>query len=237
MRGIFGILIGAALTMTAGIGQAAAECTMERLIYCGGCTLDQHGTVTGDTFVCGYCQNLRFYFSRTVCACRAEGIPRDCILRFKYNREMYFGTHLVNWLLIAARQRIDWREIDAIVQLPSGFGKPNTSGYPSGQAVVLYDQNSATAGQTVSSIIGAGFAGTNAQITRITPPLTVVTKSTEQSGLTAFDYAFTGLLGFSLLGLGVFGPINTLPALKKSGALGRYAEHGFLLVMRPDIIP
>jgi ABC-2 type transport system permease protein len=120
-----------------------------------------------------------------------------------------------------AEAQMQKSEIDAIIKLPSGFGQPNSSGYPGGQAVILYDQNSATAGQTVASIIGAGFAATNSQITRITPPLTVVTKSTEQSGLTAFDYAFTGLLGFSLLGLGIFGPINTLPALKKSGALGR----------------
>ena len=106
-------------------------------------------------------------------------------------------------------------ELDSVIELPANFGVVGKSGYPTGQAVVLYDQNSAAAGQTVASIVGAGFAATN------TPPLTVVTKSTSQSGLTAFDYAFTGLLGFSLLGLGIFGPINTLPALKKTGALGR----------------
>jgi len=86
--------------------------------FCRQCASPFAGTVTGDTFVCGYCQDLRFYFSRTVCACRAEGVPRDCILRFKYNREMYFGTHLVDWLLIAAQRWIDWREIDAIVPVP-----------------------------------------------------------------------------------------------------------------------
>ncbi len=61
---------------------------------------------------------MRFYFSRTVCACRAEGVPRDCILRFKYNREMYFGPHLTDWLVHAAQRWIDWREIDAIVPVP-----------------------------------------------------------------------------------------------------------------------
>lgn len=61
---------------------------------------------------------MHFKFSRTVCACRTEGVVRDCILRFKYNREMYFGPHLVNWLLIAAQRWIDWREIDAIVPVP-----------------------------------------------------------------------------------------------------------------------
>ena len=69
-------------------------------------------------FVCGHCQDLHLNFSRTVCACRAEGVVRDSILRFKYNREMYFGTHLVDWLVIAAQRWIDWREIDVIVPVP-----------------------------------------------------------------------------------------------------------------------
>ncbi|HUJ10425.1 MAG TPA: ComF family protein [Verrucomicrobiae bacterium] len=53
-----------------------------------------------------------------MCACRAEGVVRDCILRFKYNREMYFGLHLVEWLLGAARRWIDWREIDGLIPVP-----------------------------------------------------------------------------------------------------------------------
>jgi ComF family protein len=86
--------------------------------FCRQCASPFPGTVTGETFVCGYCQDLRFYFSRTVCACRAQGVVRDCILRFKYNREMYFGRHLVDWLRGAAQRWIDWREIDGIVPVP-----------------------------------------------------------------------------------------------------------------------
>jgi len=67
---------------------------------------------------CGHCQDLHLNFSRAVCACRTEGVVRDCILRFKYNREMYFGPPLVNWLVIAAQRWMDWREIDAIVPVP-----------------------------------------------------------------------------------------------------------------------
>jgi competence protein ComFC len=74
--------------------------------------------VTSESFVCGYCHDLRFYFSRTVCACRAEGVVRECILRFKYNRELYFGPHLADWLVSAARRWIDWNEIDGIVPVP-----------------------------------------------------------------------------------------------------------------------
>jgi ABC-2 type transport system permease protein len=113
-------------------------------------------------------------------------------------------------------------EIDSIIVLPSGFGTLNQQGYPSGEAQVLYDQSSAQAGQAVQSIIDGTFTAITAQVTGIKPPLTVSTKSTAHAGLTGFDYEFTGLLGFSLLGVGIFGPINTLPALKKTGALQRF---------------
>ena len=86
--------------------------------FCRQCASPFTGTVTGEIPVCGHCQDLQFYFSRTVCACRTQGIVRDCILRFKYNREMYFGPHLVNWLQVAAQRWIDWREIDGIVPVP-----------------------------------------------------------------------------------------------------------------------
>ncbi len=121
-----------------------------------------------------------------------------------------------------ARTKMGRSELDGIIVLPEGFGTPNQQGFPSGQAQVQYDQGSAQAGQTVASILNGVLGGVNTQVTGISPPLGVVSKSTADVGLTAFDYSFTGLIGFSLLGLGLFGPINTLPALKKTGALRRF---------------
>jgi predicted amidophosphoribosyltransferase len=64
--------------------------------FCRQCASPFTGIVTGETLVCGYCQDLRFYFSRAIAACRAEGVVRDCILRFKYQREIFFGTHTIS---------------------------------------------------------------------------------------------------------------------------------------------
>ncbi len=85
--------------------------------FCQRCSLPFDGAIS-EPFVCGYCHNLHFHFERAVCACRAEGIVRDSIHRFKYNRAMYFGPHLANWLVAAARQWVDWQTVDAIVPVP-----------------------------------------------------------------------------------------------------------------------
>ncbi|HTS16739.1 MAG TPA: ComF family protein [Verrucomicrobiae bacterium] len=86
--------------------------------FCRQCASPFTGAVSGEMLTCGHCQHLHLNFSRAVCACRTEGVVRDCILRFKYNREMFFGPHLVDWLVGAAQRWIDWREVDAIVPVP-----------------------------------------------------------------------------------------------------------------------
>lgn len=85
--------------------------------FCERCSLPFDGVVT-EPFACGYCQDLKFHFARAIAACRAEGIVRDSIHRFKYNREMYYERHLTDWLIKAARERIDWTRVDAIVPVP-----------------------------------------------------------------------------------------------------------------------
>jgi len=85
--------------------------------FCERCALPFAGMVT-DRFRCGYCKDLKFRFSRTVSACRAEGVVRDSVHRFKYNREMYYGPHLAAWLLAAATRWIEWQDVDGIVPVP-----------------------------------------------------------------------------------------------------------------------
>jgi ABC-2 type transport system permease protein len=52
-------------------------------------------------------------------------------------------------------------------------------------------------------------------------PFTVKTQQTNERGLSSFDYIFSGLLGFSIIGIGIFGPMNVFPELKKQGILRR----------------
>jgi ComF family protein len=85
--------------------------------FCQRCALPFAGKMT-EEFVCGYCKDLKFHFSRAVAGCRAEGIVRDSIHRFKYNREMYYEPHLTSWLVAAAQRWIDWSKVDTIVPVP-----------------------------------------------------------------------------------------------------------------------
>ena len=85
--------------------------------YCSRCSLPFDGKIDAE-FVCSYCTDLKFHFTRAVAACQSVGLVRDCIHRFKYNREMYYLPHLASWLIDASQERIDWSTVDAIVPVP-----------------------------------------------------------------------------------------------------------------------
>lgn len=113
-------------------------------------------------------------------------------------------------------------EIDATIILPKEFGQMGARGYPTGEAVVRYNKNSEQAATTLASVLGSMFDGINAQFVSMERPFTVKTQSNAKQGLTQFDYVFAGLLGFSLMSLGIFGPVNVFPKLKERGVLRRY---------------
>jgi ABC-2 type transport system permease protein len=112
-------------------------------------------------------------------------------------------------------------QLDATIVLPANFGEVSTKGYPAGEAQVVYTQNNTAAGQGLSTALQGQFAKLNEQFTQVSPPLTVASKQTNQKSLRAFDYTFAGLLGFAIIGMGIFGPINVFPELKKQGILRR----------------
>lgn len=121
-----------------------------------------------------------------------------------------------------AKQKMQRSELDAIIVLPSSFGQvqPNAQ-YPSGTTEVLYSENNAQAAQTLQSILQTQFKQINAKFVPVEFPFGVKLVSTKQARLTQFDYVFAGLLGFAIVSLGIFGPVNVFPELKKQGILKR----------------
>ncbi|MGH7194132.1 MAG: ABC transporter permease [Candidatus Saccharimonadales bacterium] len=121
-----------------------------------------------------------------------------------------------------ARNRIGKSQIDGIIVLPPDFGtmKPGQA-YPSGQLQLRYNQSSNGTGQTMAAVLQGVFDQINNKFTHVNPPFTVAGQALNAKSLTSFDYTFSGLLGFSIIGLGIFGPVNVFPELKKQGILRR----------------
>jgi ABC-2 type transport system permease protein len=121
-----------------------------------------------------------------------------------------------------ARSKLSKSQIDGIIVLPKEFGTVQGSQkYPSGQLELLYNQSSSGTGETMTSVLKGIFDQINNKLTGVQPPFTVNGHTVSENSLTAFDYTFAGLLGFSIIGLGIFGPVNVFPELKKQGILRR----------------
>jgi len=124
--------------------------------------------------------------------------------------------------LAQAKDKISKSQIDGIIVLQDDFGaiKPGQH-YPSGQINVLYNHTQSGTGQTLTQVLQSVIDKANQHFIQVPQPFTVTGQEINAKSLTAFDYTFSGLLGFSIIGLGIFGPVNVFPELKKQGVLRR----------------
>lgn len=120
-----------------------------------------------------------------------------------------------------AKEKMTRGQLDATVVLPTDFGTVKNGQYPSGQAKIFYTQNSQSAATTLEAVLDSVFAGINKGLTKSDQPFSVSSQQLNDRSLKQFDYTFAGLLGFSIIGLGIFGPVNVFPELKKQGILRR----------------
>lgn len=121
-----------------------------------------------------------------------------------------------------AREKISRSQLDAIIKLPEGFGavKPSEQ-FPSGTATIIYSKSNIAGARIMASILQGHFGTINANFIDTRKPFTVKLEELNTRGLSRFDYIFAGLLGFAIIGMGVFGPVNVFPELKKQGILRR----------------
>lgn len=124
--------------------------------------------------------------------------------------------------LDGAREDMVRSQIDAAIVLPDDFGVVDPEKrLPTGEIEVYYTQNNAQAGQTLTAVLEGIFKEYNTTLTEVNVPFTVKGEQINAESQTQFDYTFAGLLGFALLGVGIFGPVNVFPELKKQGILRR----------------
>jgi len=121
----------------------------------------------------------------------------------------------------AANSKMSKNQLDATIIFPADFGQVNGK-MPKGNINVIYSTNSEQAGTAIVSVLNGQLQAINSKFVSEVTPFTVSGTLSTNKTLTAFDYTFSGLLGFSIIGLGIFGPINVFPELKKQGILRRF---------------
>lgn len=121
-----------------------------------------------------------------------------------------------------AKEKMTRAQLDAAIILPKDFGDTKEGQkFPSGQAEVQYTQNNQQSAKALTSILDAQFKAINSKFVKSETPFTVSSKQLNEKSLSQFDYTFAGLLGFAIIGMGIFGPVNVFPELKKMGILRR----------------
>lgn len=115
-----------------------------------------------------------------------------------------------------AKKKMSRSEIDAAIIIPKDFGENNQ-----GAVNILYSPNNEQALQALVPVLQGQLEAINSKLVVTKTPFTVTSVSTNQNGLTRFDYTISGIIGFAIVGLGIFGPVNYFPEMKKQGILRR----------------
>jgi len=150
---------------------------------------------------------------------RSDSVPAAAFVKtLEDNKTFDIKSDLTDY--DAAKERMIRNQLDAIIVLPPTYGQ-SREGIPGGQAEVYYTQNNTQAGTTLVTIINGLLERQNQQITAVQKPFVAEGRQLSDASLSGFDYAFAGLLGFAIIGIGIFGPVNVFPELKKAGILRR----------------
>lgn len=143
--------------------------------------------------------------------------------QLKGNSELFSIDEIASSTEDSARGGLRRGSVDAIITIPESFGlTPEGRALPSGQVDVVYDRGNEQAGAALGSILESIFAEMNSELVLAETPFTLSIGPTESEGLRQLDYLFAGMLGFTLLSLGIFGPTTVFPRMKEKGILRRY---------------
>lgn len=124
--------------------------------------------------------------------------------------------------LTNSENRLNRSQIDGVLVLPPSFGTINAHNIPTGNVKVYYDQSDLQTAQAIQTGLNGLLEGVNASLTKYVPPITVSEVNTNNRGQTYFDFIFSGMLGFTIVILGLLGPSRAIPEFKKQGILRRF---------------
>ncbi len=120
----------------------------------------------------------------------------------------------------ASEEKIGRGELDAIIELPEDFGVVQNES-PTGQLNLFYDEGDQQLAITIQAVLDSIIENINQAYVPVTPPFSLNAQSIQTADLTQFDYTLAGLIGFSILSLGIFSMSEGFTGDKKLGALRR----------------
>ncbi len=85
--------------------------------FCKRCGMPYEGEITA-SFECTNCREMKLHFRSARSAVSAKGVVRDVILRYKYQREMWFEPFLADLLIREALPELGQEHWDWIVPVP-----------------------------------------------------------------------------------------------------------------------
>lgn len=120
-----------------------------------------------------------------------------------------------------AKEKLGRGEHDVIMELPENFGALDAQNRPTGAVVAYYDQSDEQLASTFTAVMQGILDSINTEFIQIEEPLKLEAKPLQTVNLSRFDYTLAGLIGFSILGLGIFSMSEGFTGDKKAGALRR----------------
>lgn len=149
-----------------------------------------------------------------------SAFAKDFVKQAKENKILKVDPEVTS--LEGAKDKMTKSQLDATIVLPDDFGDINQqTGHPTGQAKIVYTSNNEQSATALSSLLDAQFKAINSKFVNTAAPFSVKSERLNERSLSPFDYTFAGLLGFAIIGMGIFGPVNVFPELKKQGVLRR----------------
>lgn len=111
-------------------------------------------------------------------------------------------------------------DLRAAIIIPPGLSASASAGKPTSLAV-YYDPSNQTTAQVVMTIIEKVVESFDQQITRRPAVVSVAPRSVISSSLSSIDFLLPGILGMSLMQLGLFATANVLVELREKQVLRR----------------
>ncbi len=121
----------------------------------------------------------------------------------------------------SAKEKMGRGEFDAILEIPEGFGALDEQGRPSGTLTSYFDPGDEQVASGFQATLQGVLDSINAELVQVEKPLQLESKPIQTANLTRFDYTLAGLLGFSIMGLGIFSMSEGFTVDKKTGSLRR----------------